>query len=91
MIKVGSGLGELMASGFTLRVYKDPPAGYWAEVAELPGCYTQGRTIEEVRERATEAIALYLETLAGQAGRSSEPATVHERPVKTIRFQLVPA
>jgi predicted RNase H-like HicB family nuclease len=80
-----------MASGFTVRVYKDPPAGYWAEVAELPGCFTQGRTIEEVRERATEAIALYLETLADQASRASMPTQAHARPVKTIRFQLVPA
>ena len=80
-----------MASGFTLRVYKDASVGYWAEVAELPGCFTQGRTIEEVRERATEAISLYLETLAGKAAQASGPSPSHERPVKTLRFQLVPA
>jgi len=34
---------------------------YWAEVIELPGCYTQGDTIEEVKKNLHEAIALYLE------------------------------
>ncbi len=30
--------------------------GYWAEVPVLPGCATQGETIEEVRQNLKEAI-----------------------------------
>ena len=35
--------------------------GYWAEVPALPGCNTQGDTIEEVQANLKEAIELWLE------------------------------
>ena len=35
--------------------------GYWAEVPALPGCYSQGETIAEVRKRMREAIACHLD------------------------------
>ena len=35
---------------------------YVASVPELPGCYTQGKTLEEVRKRIKEAIELVLES-----------------------------
>ncbi|MDR1145360.1 MAG: type II toxin-antitoxin system HicB family antitoxin [Verrucomicrobiales bacterium] len=35
--------------------------GFWAEVPALPGCMTQGETIEELRANLREAIELYLE------------------------------
>ncbi len=34
--------------------------GYWAEVPALKGCYTQGDTIEEVKENIKEAITAWL-------------------------------
>ena len=37
--------------------------GYIVRVPVLPGCYTQGETLEEAKEMAREAIALHLETL----------------------------
>lgn len=35
--------------------------GYWAEVPSLPGCHTQGDTMEEVQVNLKEAIELWLE------------------------------
>jgi predicted RNase H-like HicB family nuclease len=35
--------------------------GYVADVLDLPGCVTQGKTIEEVEENVKEAIEAYLE------------------------------
>jgi predicted RNase H-like HicB family nuclease len=35
--------------------------GYWAQVVELPGCYTHGETLEEVRENVVDAIECHLE------------------------------
>lgn len=35
--------------------------GYWAEVPDLPGCYTEGDTLDELDRNLHEAIALYLE------------------------------
>jgi antitoxin HicB len=43
--------------------------GYTVTVSVLPGCITQGETIEQCIERAQEAIAGYIESLrkAGEA------------------------
>ncbi len=37
--------------------------GYISLVPSLPGCHTQGDTLEEVTENTREAISLYAETL----------------------------
>ena len=36
--------------------------GYWVEFPDLPGCFTQGDTIEETIEFSKEALGLYLDT-----------------------------
>ena len=38
--------------------------GYVASVPALPGCHTQGGTLEETELNVREAIALYLESLS---------------------------
>ncbi len=37
-------------------VHKAEEGGFWAEVPSLPGCVTQGETVEEVCENLKEAI-----------------------------------
>ena len=37
--------------------------GYYAWCPELPGCHTQGDTLEEAMNNAREAIEVYLEPL----------------------------
>lgn len=37
--------------------------GYVASVPSLPGCVTQGETLDEAKKMAQEAIELYLEVL----------------------------
>jgi predicted RNase H-like HicB family nuclease len=37
--------------------------GYVAFVPALPGCHTQGETLEDTERNVKEAIALYLESL----------------------------
>lgn len=37
--------------------------GYWAEVPSLPGCGTQGETIEELKSNLYEAVEGYLEIM----------------------------
>ena len=34
--------------------------GYWAEVPALKGCYTQGDTIDEIKDNIKEAITDWL-------------------------------
>jgi len=40
-----------------------PEGGYVAFVPTLPGCHTQGESLEEAERHVKEAIALYLESL----------------------------
>ena len=36
--------------------------GIWVEFPDLPGCFSQGKTIEEAIEFSKEALGLYLDT-----------------------------
>jgi len=40
-----------------------PEGGYVAFVPALPGCHTQGETLEEAEHNVREAIQVYLESL----------------------------
>lgn len=46
---------------FKVLIEQDEKGIYVASVPELPGCYTQAKTLEKVRERIKEAIELVLE------------------------------
>jgi len=48
---------------FDIVIIEDETGGYVALVPALPGCHTQGDTLEELMDNAKEAIDLYLETL----------------------------
>jgi len=46
--------------------------GFWAEVPALPGCYSQGETVEETLENIREAIEGHVEALQ-QEGQEVPP------------------
>lgn len=50
---------------FSYSVFYEQAAegGYVAFVPALPGCHTQGETLEETEQDVKEAIAVYLESL----------------------------
>ncbi|HXA53219.1 MAG TPA: type II toxin-antitoxin system HicB family antitoxin [Candidatus Acidoferrum sp.] len=56
---------------YAVVIHEDPDGGYWAEVPALPGCYSQGETIDELKQNIREAIAGVLEVLEEQ-GRKPE-------------------
>ena len=43
-----------------VRIHKAEEGGYWAEVPSLPGCVSQGETMEELRGNIREAIEGWL-------------------------------
>jgi predicted RNase H-like HicB family nuclease len=43
-------------------VHKAEENGFWAEVPALPGCMTQGETMEELKSNLQEVVELWLET-----------------------------
>ena len=48
---------------YSVVVHDAEEGGYWVEVPALPGCYSQGETVEEALANVREAIELYLEAL----------------------------
>ncbi|HEX5368703.1 MAG TPA: type II toxin-antitoxin system HicB family antitoxin [Dehalococcoidia bacterium] len=47
----------------TVQVHNDEDSGFWAEVQEIPGCITQGDTVEELEANLREVIEISLEGL----------------------------
>lgn len=50
-----------MKAKFNVLVEKDEDGYYVATVPSLPGCHTQAKSLDDLIERAKEAIELYLE------------------------------
>jgi predicted RNase H-like HicB family nuclease len=53
-------------------VHKAEEGGYWAEVPALPGCVTQGETIDELRGNIREAVEGWLEAGAPESLANKE-------------------
>lgn len=49
---------------YTVQIEPVAEGGFWARVPALPGCFSQGETVEETIANTKEAVQLYLEGLA---------------------------
>ncbi len=50
---------------FYPAVFRNEDTGYSVSFPDLPGCFTEGETIEEAYEKAFDAIGLYCESTDG--------------------------
>lgn len=50
-------------STYKMFLHKQPEGGYTVVVPSLPGCITEGDTVEEAVNMGREAIELYIEVL----------------------------
>ena len=77
-MSLGSADGMRMVRRYTVVLAPDrDEGGYTVTVPALPGCITEGDTLEEAMINAKDAIRLYLEDLEA----SGEPIPVErERP-----------
>ena len=48
---------------YNIMLRPEPEGGYTALVPALPGCVTYGRTVDEAREMAKDAISGYIASL----------------------------
>jgi len=48
---------------YTVLIHPAEEGGYWAEVPALPGCFTQGETIDQTLENARDAIESHVACL----------------------------
>lgn len=62
---------------FTVQIH-DEYGSYWAQVLEMPGCRTEGDTIDELMKNMYEVAELYLEVLEEDDKIDSLPSQ-HDR------------
>jgi predicted RNase H-like HicB family nuclease len=57
---------------YAVVIHQEPEGGFWAEVPALPGCYSQGETMDELMGNIREAISGVLEVMNAR-GTKPEP------------------
>ena len=57
---------------FKVVVHPEPDGGFWGEIPALPGCYSQGESVDELMENLREAALAYLEVMR-EEGREPQP------------------
>jgi len=53
---------------FKAVIHDAEEGGFWAEIPALPGCFTQGETLDELHENLREAIRGCLAVLNQRGG-----------------------
>lgn len=71
----------------TVLVYKAEEGGYWAHVAEMPGCFSSGETLDELRTNVEEAMEAWLLEDDGEEPRVYEPIDRWKVPVPKSALQ----
>jgi predicted RNase H-like HicB family nuclease len=62
-------------------VHEAEEGGFWAEVPALPGCVSQGQTMDELLSNMREAIQAWLDTAPPDDAGPAEPQQVVELTV----------
>ncbi len=70
---------DISIEDLTAYVHRAEEGGWWAEVPALPGCLTQGETLDEVVDNLNDAIQGWLSVQTPEALRE-----------KGIRFTVLP-
>lgn len=67
---------------YNILLRPEPEGGYTALVPALPGCATYGRTLDETREMAKDAISGYIASLR----KHNEPIATDENTLVTSLY-----
>jgi predicted RNase H-like HicB family nuclease len=62
------------ASQYNVFLEPDPDGGYVAVIPALPGCYSQGETVDEALANARDAILLTIEDMRERGEPIPDPA-----------------
>ena len=57
-------------------IHEAEEGGFWAEVPALPGCVTQGESVEEVTRNLREAIAGWLSVETPETGAAGSDRVI---------------
>lgn len=64
--------------------YED--GGYWSEFPDLPGCFSQGDTEQEIIENSEESLEGYIITLLEHGEELPKPSSIFDHKVKGKSF-----
>jgi predicted RNase H-like HicB family nuclease len=64
------------AMEYIAYLHKDPDSDFGVSFPDFPGCVTAGKTLEEARRMATEALALHVEGLLEDGREIPEPSSL---------------
>lgn len=67
------------------NIVRDENGVWCADVPALPGCHTDGRTLDELRANLADAVALYIEDMAAEAAEKKRADNV-----RRFSFDIVP-
>jgi predicted RNase H-like HicB family nuclease len=85
MVIMGSGSAAMRFYNFEIVIEKEPEdEGYSAYSPSLPGCFSNGRTIEEARRNMRDAIQHHLASLLAHG----EPVPQNERLVHVEELSI---
>ena len=76
-MKLSSGEGKRgrhQLETFTVAIHEAEEGGYWGDVLELPGCASQGETLDELKENIFDAIQAWLEVQVEDEGARAREA-----------------
>ncbi len=59
-------------------LHKDRNSDFGVSFPDLPGCVTAGRSLEEARRLASEALRLHLSGIVDDGGKVPRPSTLDE-------------
>lgn len=65
-------IGERQGMELTANIHLED-GSYWADVPELPGCFSSGDTLDELLNSLREGIQLYLDE--GNSTKGSSPGS----------------
>jgi len=75
---------------YHFKVHKEGK-GFWAECIELSGCFTEGDSMEELRENMQEALNLYIEEPKGSKKLAALPDDSISSSRNIVEIQLDPS
>jgi predicted RNase H-like HicB family nuclease len=75
-------------------LHKDRKSDFGVSFPDFPGCVTAGRTLEEAREKAIEALTFHMRGMAEDGATAPPPSTIdeiaHDPAAKHAVMFLVP-
>ena len=66
----------MSSHSYLIIVHPEEDGGFWTEVPALPGCGSQGETVDEAVEMTTDAIQGYVDSLKKHGAVVPEERTV---------------